>query len=98
MDDCINRKRLEERILAMPNIYQELLVPYDVLQVIRTEPAICVAQIVRCRDCEHGSSTGVEVKCYKHSSSEPPRFGEVAYSEYHSHDWFCADGKPREKK
>lgn len=44
---------------------------------------------VRCKDCKFGKESCGNMKCHK------PGMREYE-SDYHSFDWFCADGKRRE--
>lgn len=51
-----------------------------------------VRPVVICSKCDHGEPVGVEYLCKIHSG-KCERFGEDCfYKEYHSGDWFCADG------
>ncbi len=65
------------------------------LTILDSIPAADVRPVVTCGKCKYGKYTGTEWFCDKHSG-HVDKFGEDAsYHEYHSKQWFCADGEER---
>lgn len=51
-------------------------------------------EIVRCKECEYANRLTPHSNVYECAS---PNAREKIYFQFHASDWFCADGKRREK-
>ena len=50
-------------------------------------------KVVLCKDCRFGKPNGLEWLCEKHSCHKDSLGEDAIYSEWHSGEWFCADGE-----
>jgi len=61
------------------------------------KPSTATVQVVRCKECRFGTDEGIEYACDKHSGHKDVLGEDVHYNEWHSGNWFCADGERREE-
>ena len=95
-DDLIYRKDALDALKLAQKTIDILYVPLRTRQALKNIQAVDAVPVIRCCFCQHGKPTGTEYLCDKHSGHENALGEDRRYEEYHSGEWYCADGKRRE--
>lgn len=59
----------------------------ELYELIDRQPTIDAVPVVRCRECRWGKEVCGNIECSTDPNVPP---------EYHSYDWFCPNGEPKE--
>ena len=96
--DLIFRKEALDALTLVIKTNSLSYVPQYARLALKNIQAVDAAPVVRCCACQYGKPTSVEYLCDKHSGHENVLGEDRHYEEYHSGEWYCADGKHRGAK
>ena len=67
------------------------------VQIVEDIPTADVVSVVRCGECKWSDNYGLDLLCQRHSGITKNKLGEdIHFVEWHSKNFFCADGKRKD--